>query len=78
MERLRELLLKKEWTWQDFGEAWELAQKMEWWEEFHKSIFAYCYEDCFSHEEVYTGINEQFIHPGHFRDALVEFLEGRK
>jgi len=65
--------------WARFGIMWDRAQKMEWWDKFwgfimdktvNEKIKLPDYADfCFTF---------YYIHPTRLRDALAEFLEGRK
>lgn len=54
-------------TWEGFGKLWEWAKKQDWWSYFSVCRIGY-----------YGGINQDFIHPDNFADALYSFLKENK
>lgn len=66
-QHIKDILFKKERTWDDFGVAWEWAIKQEWFDVF-----------CGSKPHKAWTYPIGLINPDRFADAVYEFLkEGR-
>ena len=80
-QNIKDILLKKNRTWDDFGIAWEWAIKQEWWFKFNKFLIEKVTFSCVpKNEEHLSGLRipVNYVNPERFADAVYKFLKGKE